>query len=159
MPTAGFDAPGCTDSTPPGLAGTGLSTSIWPTVTSERAAEEPVSDEVVLTLPPRPEFARIARLAVTGLAARMRFSYDEVEDLRVGIGEMCNLLLESGGGPLVVRCGLHGDAIEIVATRQDLAAELDVTDLSRQILDAFLADVTIDPRRGLITATKTKSNR
>jgi serine/threonine-protein kinase RsbW len=105
---------------------------------------EPGPDEVVLTLPPRPEFARIARLAVTGLAARLRFSYDDVEDLRVGIGEMCNILLESSGGPLVIRCALGDDAIRVSGIREGLERELDVTDLSRQILDAFLSDVHVD---------------
>ena len=113
-----------------------------------------MSDEVILTLPPRPEFARIVRLAVTGLAARMRFTYDDVEDLRVGIGEVCNLLLEPGGGPLVVRCALNDGAIEITATREDLSQDLDVSDLSRQILDAFLSEVAIDADQGRIRATK-----
>lgn len=131
--------------------------TIGDTVTDEPAAPEPVDDEVVLTLPPRPEFARIARLAVTGLAARMRFSYDDVEDVRVGIGEMCNILLEVTGGPLVIRCALGDDVISISATREDVHQQLDLTDLSRQILDAFLSDVTVDPRQGRITATKRRS--
>ena len=127
------------------------------TVTDEPPAPEQGADEVVLTLPPRPEFARIARLAVTGLAARVRFSYDDVEDVRVGIGEMCNILLESTGGSLVIRCALGRDAIRISAIRQDLDSALDVTDLSRQILDAFLADVHVDPSEGRIEATKRRS--
>lgn len=116
-----------------------------------------MTDEVILTLPPRPEYARIARLAVTGLAARMRFSYDDVEDLRVGVGEICNLLLESTGGPLVVRCTLGDDAIRLSASRPGLSRQLDVTDLSRQILDAFLSDVRIDTAAGRIDATKRRS--
>lgn len=123
----------------------------------EPATQDSVSDEVVLTLPPRPEYARIARLAVTGLAARMRFSYDDVEDLRVGVGEMCNILLESTGGALVIRCTLGGDEIRITATRESLSRALDVTDLSRQILDAFLADVHVQPAEGRIGATKRRS--
>ena len=127
------------------------------TVTDEPAAQEPVADEVILTLPPRPEFARIARLAVTGLAARMRFSYDDVEDVRVGIGEICNILLESAGGPLVIRCALTSDSIRISAIRQDLDHAVDITDLSRQILEAFLTDVRIDKGQGRIDATKRRS--
>ena len=116
-----------------------------------------MADEVRLTLPPRPEYARIARLAVTGLAARMRFSYDDVEDLRVGVGEMCNMLLESSGGALVIRCHLGDGEITISASREEPAGPLDVTDLSRQILDAFLLDVEIDPTQGRIDASKRRT--
>jgi serine/threonine-protein kinase RsbW len=126
-------------------------------VTDEHAVQESVADEVVLTLPPRPEYARIARLAVTGLAARMRFSYDDVEDLRVGVGEMCNILLETTGSSLVVRCSLGPDEIRISATRVSLSGELDITDLSRQILDAFLSDVEVHAAEGRIDATKRRS--
>jgi len=126
-------------------------------VTDEAPAQGSVDDEVILTLPPRPEYARIARLAVTGLAARLRFSYDDVEDLRVGVGEICNILLESTGGPLVVRCRLGDDEIRLSASRPGLDRDLDVTDLSRQILDAFLSDVTVEAEAGRIDAAKRRS--
>jgi hypothetical protein len=87
----------------------------------------------------------------------MRFSYDDVEDLRIGVGEMCNLLLESSGGALVVRCRLGDGRIHISASREALGGPLDVTDLSRQILDAFLLDVEIDPVRGRIDAAKRRT--
>lgn len=126
-------------------------------MTDQPAAQNPVADEVRLTLPPRPEYARIARLAVTGLAARMRFSYDDVEDLRIGVGEMCNLLLEWPGGPLVVRCRLGDGEIHVSVAREGLGGPLDITDLSRQILDAFLLDVKIDPVQGRIEASKRRT--
>lgn len=126
-------------------------------MTDERAVPTTGADEVRLTLPPRPEYARIARLAITGLAARLRFSFDDVEDLRIGVGEMCNLLLESAGGPLVVRCHLGDGEIRISAEREGISGPLDLTDLSRQILDAFLLDVQVDPVRGRIEAAKRRT--
>jgi serine/threonine-protein kinase RsbW len=123
-----------------------------PSVASNRGA-----DEVRLTLPPRPEFARIARLAVTGIAARLRFSYDDVEDLRIGVGEMCNILLEASGGALVVRCTLDDGEVRVIAERDDIATPLEVSDLSRQILDAFLVEVRIDAAGGRIEAVKRRS--
>jgi len=41
----------------------------------------------------------VARLAILGVASRMRFSYDEVEDIRLAVGEACTRSIDrlSGG--------------------------------------------------------------
>lgn len=44
---------------------------------------------VELRIPCKPEFVGVARLAILGVASRMRFSYDEVEDVRLAVGEAC----------------------------------------------------------------------
>jgi serine/threonine-protein kinase RsbW len=44
---------------------------------------------VELAFPCKPEFVGVARLAILGVASRMRFSYDEVEDVRLAVGEAC----------------------------------------------------------------------
>lgn len=47
------------------------------------------NDEVRLAVPARPEYLRLARVTAAGLASRLGFSYDEVEDLRLAIDELC----------------------------------------------------------------------
>src|ERR1700757_1797194 len=47
------------------------------------------ADEVRLVVPARPEFLRLARVTAAGLAGRLGFSYDEIEDLRLAIDELC----------------------------------------------------------------------
>jgi hypothetical protein len=47
------------------------------------------SDEVQLSVPAAPEFLRLARVTAAGLASRLGFSFDEVEDLRLAIDELC----------------------------------------------------------------------
>jgi serine/threonine-protein kinase RsbW len=54
--------------------------------------------EVELTIPSRPEYVGVARLAILGVASRMRFSYDEVEDIRLAVGEACTRSIDRLNG-------------------------------------------------------------
>ena len=55
------------------------------------------TDTVELVIPCRPEYVGVARLAVLGIASRMPFSYDEVEDVRLAVGEACTHAVERAG--------------------------------------------------------------
>ena len=46
-------------------------------------------DEVRLAVPAKPEFLGLARVTAAGLASRLGFTYDQVEDLRLAIDEIC----------------------------------------------------------------------
>jgi serine/threonine-protein kinase RsbW len=105
-------------------------------------------DEVVLTLPAAPEFVRLARLTCAGLATRIGMGYDEVEDLRIAVGEACSLLIGAGGraGTLTLSFAILPDTVAI-AIAGDLAgaADPDVDSvLSDQILDAVVDEHTVD---------------
>ena len=54
-------------------------------------------DRVSLTIPCRPEYVGVARLAVLGIASRMPLSYDEIEDVRLAVGEACTHAVERAG--------------------------------------------------------------
>lgn len=49
---------------------------------------------VEIKIPCMPEFVGVARLAILGVASRMKFSYDEVEDVRLAVGEACTTSVE-----------------------------------------------------------------
>jgi hypothetical protein len=57
--------------------------------------------DVVLTLPCRSAFVRLARLNAAGLAADLSFSVDEIEDLRIAVDELFFLVTDRSVGPSV----------------------------------------------------------
>ncbi|WCO67322.1 ATP-binding protein [Iamia majanohamensis] len=116
------------------------------------------SDEITLTLPAAPEFVRIARLTGAGLATRAGMGYDEVEDLRIAVGEACSLLIGSGQRPgtLTLTFTLAADAIsvEIVGTLEGAPPTDEDTELSDQILAAVVDDHRVDAPADRVWVTK-----
>jgi len=76
---------------------------------------------VELSIPSRPEYVGVARLAILGVASRMRFSYDEVEDIRLAVGEACTTVLDrlEGGtdaSPIRIRCLIEASRLLVEVT-------------------------------------------
>ncbi|SFJ73466.1 anti-sigma B factor RsbW [Thermoflavimicrobium dichotomicum] len=78
--------------------------------------EQPL-DSVNLTIPAKPDYVGIARLTVSGIANRMGFSYDDIEDLKLAVSEACTNAVDhaySGGdGDIEVCCSIFGNRLEI----------------------------------------------
>ena len=55
------------------------------------------SVEVSLELPGTADFLRLARLAAADLGSRAGFTYDEIEDLRIGVDELCHGIMNADG--------------------------------------------------------------
>ncbi|EJL47567.1 serine-protein kinase RsbW [Brevibacillus agri] len=53
------------------------------------AQQKPQADVIRLTLPNQTEYLGVARLTVSGIANRMGFSYEEIEDIKLAVGEAC----------------------------------------------------------------------
>jgi len=102
----------------------------------------PTQDEVRLAVPATPEFLRLARVTATGLASRLGFTYDEVEDLRLAIDELCYTLIGNSGrrGQVSLRYLMTSDGLQIEGIGQfdDGAEEPTISDLTRQILRALV---------------------
>lgn len=50
-------------------------------------------DVVLLTVPADVSYLAVLRTATAGLAARLQFALDEIEDLRIAVDEACAMLL------------------------------------------------------------------
>lgn len=77
---------------------------------------------IQLTIPCKAEFVGVARLVVVGVASRMSFAYDELEDLRLAIGEACTGVISRArlmGGPVEdirIRCTMDPPRLTIAIT-------------------------------------------
>jgi len=53
---------------------------------------------IELTIPALPEFVGVARLTILGIASRMPFTFEQVEDIRLAVGEACARSIERLNG-------------------------------------------------------------
>jgi serine/threonine-protein kinase RsbW len=104
--------------------------------------------EVRLVVPAAPEYLRLVRLTAAGLASRMGFTFDEVEDLRIAVDELCFLLLGHGEGDvsrtMELRYSAGRDSIAIEGHTELTDAPPEPSELSLQILGALVDEHEVD---------------
>lgn len=116
-------------------------------------------DLVELRIPRKPEFVSVARLAVSGIAGRMDFSYDEVEDIKLAVGEACTSAMKSGSPeseaiPITVRCESDTERISIevvdrAASRQQGEASAPPDEpISRLLMEVLMDEVDVKEEEG-----------
>ena len=113
---------------------------------------------VELIIPCRPEFVGIARLAVLGIASRMPFAYDEVEDVRLAVGEACTHAVERAGdlaASIHITSVIDPSALTITVTddvaagaytgpRSEEAQLLEEAGVDQEGLGALLMEILVD---------------
>ncbi len=106
--------------------------------------------EVRLAVPAQPEYLRMTRILAAGVASRVGFTLDEVDDLRIAIDELCFSLVGPRGrsGTVTVRYEILPDGILVEGAAHfndgDYHAPL-LSPLSMQILDSVADECHLEP--------------
>ena len=67
-----------------------------------------VGEDVWLTVPPFSEYLRTVRLVAADAASRAGLDYDEIEDFRIAVDELCHLLMSSSDHEISLSFGVVG---------------------------------------------------
>ncbi|OWR26478.1 anti-sigma B factor RsbW [Saccharibacillus sp. O23] len=104
---------------------------------------------VTLNLPATADFVDIVRLNLYGIASKMGFSYEDIEDMKVAVSEACNnsVLYAYGqeGGLVEVVFGINGEELTITVKDEGVSFSLpqDVSDAAPTLHEKELHDVEI----------------
>jgi serine/threonine-protein kinase RsbW len=86
-------------------------------------AERETSDRVQVSLPAEGAYLSVLRTATAGLAARLDFTLDEIEDLRIAVDEACAMLLPQAIPGTNLECAFDLGADEMTITVAVIAAQ------------------------------------
>lgn len=87
------------------------------------AAQERIRDHVSVTMPAEGAYLSVLRTATAGLAARLDFTLDEIEDLRIAVDEACAMLLGQAIPGTSLQCAFDLDTDQMTITVSVTAAE------------------------------------
>ena len=134
-------------------------------VSSTRAAAgAPTGQDLVeMRVPATSAYLAVLRTAAAGLAARLDFTLDEIEDLRIAVDEACALLLPSAVPGADIRCAfvVGSDTLSVTVSaptiggkppRRDTFAWTVLTALAGEVESSVDAD-------GLLTVGLRKQRR
>jgi serine/threonine-protein kinase RsbW len=110
--------------------------------------------DVELRLPAEGAYATVVRTTAAGLAARLDFTIDDIEDLRIAIGEATALAIPAADpGTDMVACIFFGRGSMTVTLETEATDDppLDVESFAWQVLDTMAEDASAGPDAGRFT--------
>jgi serine/threonine-protein kinase RsbW len=76
-------------------------------------------DYIEMKIPAKPEFVGVIRLTLSGIASRMGFTYEDLDDLKIAVSEACTNAVQhayknDSHGEVKIGFGLYRNRIEIM---------------------------------------------
>jgi anti-sigma regulatory factor (Ser/Thr protein kinase) len=110
-------------------------------------------ETIKVKVPASPRYVGVVRLVAAGLASRLGFTIDDIEDLKIAVDELAAYLTGPQGrdGNLEIHFHVHDDRLEIEGfglLAPGHGARTDLTDLSRQILDTVVDRASLSQADG-----------
>ncbi|SDO32082.1 anti-sigma B factor RsbW [Alkalicoccus daliensis] len=122
------------------------------------------SELIEMKVPARPEYVGVVRLTVSGIANRLGYSYDDIEDIKIAIAEACTNVVnhaypdDTEQDSMHITFAVYEDRMELIVADQGGAVDVDqlnkgrgpitkeqpVEDLKEGGLGLFLIETLMD---------------
>ncbi|MBM7663128.1 serine/threonine-protein kinase RsbW [Bacillus mesophilus] len=130
-------------------------------------------DYIEMKVPSKPEYVGVVRLTLSGIASRMGYSYEDIEDLKIATSEAITNAVhhaynQDEGGEIVIGFGLFSDHLQIMVSdngksfdinqmKEDLGPyssstniyEMNEGGLGLYLIDTLMDDVKINNDAGV----------
>ncbi|MED4161591.1 anti-sigma B factor RsbW [Halalkalibacterium halodurans] len=85
-------------------------------------------ETIEMTVPAKSEFVGVVRLTVSGIANRLGYTYDDIEDIKIAVAEACTNVVDHAydeGGTMGLSFHLYEDRMEVIVTDQGQSFDMD----------------------------------
>jgi Histidine kinase-like ATPase domain len=114
---------------------------------------------VTLTFPARPEFLRLARIATADAASRAGLDYEEIDDVRIAVSELCSLVSLDAGATVTLSFLAEPGVLTVTGESETGAAAVVGTELSQAIIAAVTDEHSLESDAGTTRFGVTKRSR
>jgi serine/threonine-protein kinase RsbW len=99
---------------------------------------------VLLAVPADGAYLGVLRTAAAGLAARLQFTLDEIEDLRIAVDEACAMLIRLTAPSEELRCrfSLDGERLRVEVAVPGAAPGPDTSSFAWQVLTSLTGEAS-----------------
>ena len=107
-----------------------------------------------LRLPADNAYVAVLRMTTAGIAARLDFTLDDIEDLRMAVGEASTMVLERArpGGRMIARFYLGTEHIEVRVSVDAVSPTPPATDsFAWQVLTSTASEVSAEASDDILT--------
>jgi serine/threonine-protein kinase RsbW len=102
--------------------------------------------QITITFPASPEFLRLARLTSADAGSRAGFDYEDIDDLRIAVSELCSLISGSPGGDITLKFQFDQGVVDVEGRAEPGAVA--ENEFSRIIVDAVVEDLELHTEDG-----------
>jgi len=104
--------------------------------------------EIRLSVPARADYVHVLRSVVASVAAKLDFSYDDIEDLRLAVDEACAYLLGLREGPTILTLSItpSDGSVDVLASVDGAEAAEQAKGLQANMIWHLLGALTDEAR-------------
>jgi serine/threonine-protein kinase RsbW len=114
---------------------------------------------VTITFPAVPQYLRLARIAAADAASRAGLDYEEIDDVRIAISELCSLMSVDPGNTVTLVFRVDAGRLTVEGESRTGAATITPNELSQAIVAAVSDEHSLATDDGVTRFAVTKRSR
>ena len=114
---------------------------------------------VTVTFPASPEYLRLARIATADAASRAGLDYEEIDDVRIAVSELCSVVSLAQHATITLSFAVGPGVLEVSGISATGSATVAANELSQAIIAAVVDEHTLATDDGNTRFHVTKRSR
>ncbi len=107
------------------------------------------TSQVTVTFPAVPQYLRLARIATADAASRAGLDYEEIDDVRIAVSELCSVVSVDPEATVTLAFLVSAGKLTVDGEARTGSSEISPTELSRAIVAAVIDEHSLTTEDGV----------